>query len=118
MKGEPIRAVPKPQPKLLAQRAKQAAKQLQQRKVYAEVNARDGNRCRGCGRLTSATALNPEARRHHHHVRFRSRGGQDTTANVLLLCGRCHALLHAHQLTIVGSNANQELRFVRRQMCG
>ena len=51
--------------------------------------------------------------RHHHHVRFKSHGGQDTLDNLILLCPICHADIHAYRLAIIGDDANGVLRFAR-----
>lgn len=33
---------------------------------------------------------------HRHHIRRRSQGGTDDRSNLALLCGRCHAWVHAN----------------------
>ena len=86
---------------------KQAAKTLQ-RKVYGVVTARDKRRCRACGKEADPSALDMIRRGHHHHVRFRSAGGNDSTANLCLLDAACHADVHAHRMTITG-NADSTL---------
>jgi hypothetical protein len=48
---------------------------------------------------------------HRHHVRYRSKGGEDATKNLVTLCAYCHAAIHARQLWIVGDNADQRLTF-------
>lgn len=85
--------------KLAAKRLKAA----QQRIVYRLVSKRDVT-CRCCGGKTGL---------HHHHLRFRSRGGQDTESNVLLLCAVCHADLHGYRLHIIGDDARHQLTFRR-----
>jgi 5-methylcytosine-specific restriction endonuclease McrA len=47
-----------------------------------------------------------------HHVRFRSRGGVDSTANCACLCRMCHAEIHAYRLAVSG-DANGKLKFER-----
>ena len=49
-----------------------------------EVIERDGGRCRDCG----------EAGAEVHHVVFRSRGGNDSAANLVTLCLVCHGARH------------------------
>jgi len=39
---------------------------------------------------------------HSHHREFRSRGGGDELSNLVLLCDRCHALLHEGKMVIRG----------------
>jgi 5-methylcytosine-specific restriction endonuclease McrA len=66
------------------------------------VDARDGRRCRCCDRREGL---------HKHHLQFRSRGGADSADNLVTLCKFCHALLHARQLWIQGTDASKRLRF-------
>jgi hypothetical protein len=73
--------------------------------VYRLVKKRD-RVCRCCGSRTNLQ---------HHHIRLRSAGGPDTTANICLLCDCCHADRHAARLTIDGASADHTLRFVRAQ---
>ena len=72
------------------------------RAVYAAVTARDGC-CRCCGRTWGL---------HRHHIVFRSQGGETTTANVVLICEVEHEAIHARRLRVVGTDANQPIRFV------
>lgn len=55
------------------------------------VLARDGHRCRRCGRT---------ARLQVHHIVWRRYGGPTTFRNLLTLCAHCHALVHARQLFV------------------
>lgn len=88
-----------------------------ERAVHAlrrEVWDRDHGRCRCCDLVVRQNTADPLRRGHVHHLVFRSlskalRGLE----GVLLLCGLCHAKVHAHQIRISGNNANRELRFVR-----
>ena len=45
------------------------------------VDVRDDGRCRYCGSICNLE---------HHHLRARSLGREDTTANILLLCHKHH----------------------------
>ena len=40
---------------------------------------------------------------HRHHRLYRSRGGGDELANMLLLCDRCHMLVHDGKMVIRGT---------------
>ena len=51
------------------------------------VRARAGGQCECCG---DALSLTFQA----HHRKLRSRGGQDSAANLLALCGLCHRRIH------------------------
>lgn len=51
------------------------------------VRARSGGTCECCG---DPLSLIFQA----HHRKLRSRGGQDSAANLLALCGLCHRRIH------------------------
>ena len=59
-----------------------------------KVHARDGHRCRCCGSIHCL---------HVHHVILWSCGGKTRIKNLITVCRRCHALLHAGLLTITGT---------------
>jgi hypothetical protein len=88
------------------------AKQLAERNIYRAVNARDLYACRSCGRSVSPSAIGLLQRAHHHHIVFRSAGGDTSMSNVCLLCAVCHADVHAHRLTVEG-DANKRLKIRR-----
>lgn len=96
-------------------RTKRAAKAKAAR-AYAEVcrqvDLRDNFACVACGRYANPHRTYESQRGHHHHIQFRSRGGADTTANICLVCQRCHADIHAHKLSIAG-NADTGLTILR-----
>jgi hypothetical protein len=56
--------------------------------VKAYVLARDGHQCQ-CGKTGCSAKLAV------HHIEFKSRGGSDAPANLITLCHRHHAELHA-----------------------
>lgn len=60
-----------------------------QREMVTQVLNRDGWTCQLCGSRRDLQV---------HHLRFRSQGGDDTPTNLLTLCRRCHAELHARRL--------------------
>src|SRR5437867_14199 len=66
------------------------------RKEYAalqrQVLERDGWRCQICG---SAQDLQV------HHLKFRSKSGNDELPNLIALCARCHRLQHVPSQRIV-----------------
>ena len=68
------------------------------------VLARDRHRCRCCGRATQL---------HVHHIVLRSHGGRTKVYNLVTLCIRCHALVHAGLLVIEGTTT-KKARFVDR----
>lgn len=55
------------------------------KRLRLEVAARDGGRCRCCGRRTSL---------HAHHIVFKSRRGDDASYNLIMLCMDCHNGVH------------------------
>jgi 5-methylcytosine-specific restriction endonuclease McrA len=67
---------------------------------------RDHYKCRSCG-LRSNLCV--------HHIVFRSQQGEDTKENLVTLCASCHRGCHEEQgITILGTDANAELKFLRR----
>lgn len=67
-------------------------------KLRRAVYDRAGGCCDRCGRLL------PPAGFEAHHRKLRSRGGQDSAANLLALCPGCHAWCHNHpgEATLAG----------------
>ena len=70
-----------------------------------KVHARDGHRCRCCGSIHSL---------HVHHIIPWSQGGKTRMKNLITVCRRCHALLHAGLLTITGTTEST-WRFLDKQ---
>lgn len=91
-----------------AEKKREAKKQ--QRDVYRIVTERDKRKCRACLNRADPGALDMLAKGHHHHIQFRSAGGQDESSNLMLACARCHTAIHAHRLTVEG-NADERLTF-------
>ncbi len=50
-----------------------------------QVLRRDGWRCQACGAMTDLEV---------HHQQFRSHWGDDSEANLITLCSRCHTAVH------------------------
>lgn len=105
LSGEPVRE-PLAKPVSRAAEKKEQGRQtnskwLAVRKVVLE---RDRYRCRCCGTPDRAEV---------HHLKPRSLGREDTTANLVVLCAVHHADRHAYRLFIHGTNANKRLRFER-----
>jgi hypothetical protein len=71
--------------------------------VCKQVDARDGYRCRVCGRRADPNAVGLVDRAHRHHIVYRSAGGEDDEANVITLCAECHAEQHAGRLDVKGN---------------
>lgn len=104
---------PKPSPRWM-EKAKQRAEEARTLKqVYAQVDRRDGPRCRVCGARVGGVGL--LERRHHHHLTYRSRGGEHTTANTLSTCVRCHQAVHDAEIRLSG---DADLRDTDGKFCG
>jgi len=96
-------------PTARARRKKLLARRRRATSIYQQVDARDELTCRACGVWCGH-------RRQQHHIRMRSLGGLETRSNLCTLCIRCHDAVHAHTLSIVGVDADGELRFVSAEM--
>jgi 5-methylcytosine-specific restriction endonuclease McrA len=55
------------------------------RELRTQVLQRDGWRCQRCGSFINLQV---------HHIRPRSRLGDDTEANLITLCAKCHRNFH------------------------
>lgn len=71
--------------------------------VYHLVDLRDERKCRCCARRGSSRATTLLQKLHHDHIVERSLGGATETANVCLLCARCHELKTAHVIDPEGN---------------
>lgn len=58
--------------------------------VIALVNTRSRGRCEGRV-IAAGCTLRGE---HRHHRQYRSRGGEHTAQNLIVLCMRCHEWVH------------------------
>lgn len=105
-----VEPIAKPTSRAAERKGQKAAAKTRQRKVYALVTIRDKRRCRACTDEADPSATDMTRHGHHHHIRFRSAGGQDTSENLALLCNACHADVHAHRLIVTG-NASGVLTF-------
>jgi Holliday junction DNA helicase RuvB len=76
------------------------------RALRARVLTRDGQRCCCCGSRHDLMV---------HHIVYRSKGGSTRACNLITLCMRCHALVHANLLVLLGDEASS-VRFV--DACG
>lgn len=97
---------------------KRIAEEREERECYRAVDARDRFTCRVCGcRVSALAGMRPDALE-HHHITFRSAGGQNTTENVCTLCRRCHEEIHLLGMLQVAGNANAPLEFSRPSESG
>lgn len=86
--------------------AKNRRKAANYKRVCAEVNVRDRNCCRVCGVFMEIPA--------HHHIIFRSQGGEDTTDNLICICADCHDDIHARRIFVTG-NGNDTFLTLKRK---
>ena len=86
----------------------------------AEIDRRDGRRCRACGRQSHPEKTGLLERGHRHHIVYRSAGGSDEPFNRVTLCSACHDGEHRNLLRFTHDgdhrqvNANQPMEFYRR----
>jgi len=88
-------AQPKPL-KGTMKRLKAALKRLERREhraVHEAVHRRDGRICQVC-RIYCGQSI------HLHHVVYRSQGGPTTLENLLSVCQKCHAAIHAKTIQV------------------
>ena len=81
------------------------------REVYAEVDERDGRRCRCCGRKGNPHAVGVLGKIHRCHIHDAGTLGPMSARNLCSLCSTCAALETAKQLFFVGTNANRPMKF-------
>lgn len=77
-----------------ARRARKRAADAILARNAAIVRERDGHRCRVCGSRDGVQV---------HHIRYRSRGGDHATGNLVCLCVICHGRVHAGTLRLSGN---------------
>lgn len=94
---------PKPQSRAAERKATKREAEKHRQMVYSLVRVRDKFRCRCCKSADTVEV---------HHVRFRSLGGENSSANLALLCRICHNLVHSYRLAIKG-DADKTLTFER-----
>lgn len=72
--------------------------------VRAVVLERDGGVCRICGGSFGIQV---------HHIKFRSAGREDSTANCIVICQTCNDGIHVTRSIVVTGNGDGELRITR-----
>ena len=78
-----------------ARRARKRAADAILARNAAIVRERDGHRCRVCGSRDGVQV---------HHIRYRSRGGDHSSGNLVCLCAGCHGRVHAGRLLVTGDS--------------
>lgn len=100
----------KPLPSILQRKEKRQAKAANRTEVYRAAYKRDGYRCRACNDRVVPNSPHEFNRAHPHHLRFRSKGGKDSLANIMTACALCHRFIHAYRMSVAG-DANGKLTF-------
>lgn len=101
-------AIPKPTPRYLEKAKKVAAARKAERECYAQVDTRDSHCCRVCRKRVGGVGILQAA--HHHHILYRSKGGEHDPAQVCLLCVACHSAIHNGELRLTGdANARNSI---------
>lgn len=103
---------PKPPSRLAEKQKRRAYESRQMRECFGLVDKREMYRCRVCKRAVNPTTTSQLDRGHHHHVVYRSLGGEHKTEDVCLLCAFCHHAVHNATMRLTG-NANKELKLER-----
>lgn len=80
----------------------------QKRDAYKFVDARDGRKCRCCGRKGNPNAVGALGRIHRAHIHDAGTQGAMDPANLVSLCWICAALETVKQLFFIGKDANRE----------
>lgn len=106
---------PKPDPRIVDRIDQKRKREQAEADFRNAVWERDGYCCRACGRRVFRTHEAVPQRGDVHHLRPRSlaKSSRLNPKNGVLLCALDHAKVTAHQLTIIGTDAEKTLRFTR-----
>lgn len=96
--------------------ARLAAEESEKRACYRLVDARDQGRCRVCGRRCDPRAVAIKDTAEHHHLVKQSQTNAHETHLVILICRRCHDLIHVKALLTVTGDA--DARDANGVLCG
>lgn len=99
--SKPI-AQPRPVSRISARRAKRTTEIAQENDFKNAVWARDGWKCRHCGRAVKRGAVDMLQRGEVHHIepRSRAKGKRYDVRNGVVLCVECHGKAQRHEITI------------------
>lgn len=109
--AEQVRQLRNPRHRTLDKVSKKRSDDSEQRQAYAEVDERDGKRCRCCNRRGNPNAITTIGRIHRCHIHDAGTLGEMSAKNLVSLCWICAALETGKQLFFVGKNANKPMRF-------
>lgn len=94
-------AQPKPEPRVIARKARRRKVTRMDRIEKEKVRLRDRESCRVCRRAT----------REVHERLFKSLGGVACLANSMCACRGCHEYLQGHAIKVFGPHCNARLTF-------
>ncbi len=101
--------IAKPEPRAKTKARLRRIAQKHRSTVMQAVDRRDEGQCRICRCQTLEFHLPRQP--HHHHIIYRSQGGQDTVENVILLCASCHDQVHrSGKLRLFGQSNNLQIQ--------
>lgn len=92
---------PKPTPRWMEKAKKVADAKKAERECYAQVDRRDVHCCRVCRARVGGIGMLQAV--HHHHLVYRSKGGDHDTSNVVSLCVKCHHAVHNGEIRLSGN---------------
>jgi 5-methylcytosine-specific restriction endonuclease McrA len=97
--------IPKPTPRVLSKWHKRLEAERQLKQARAFVKARDGGKCRSCGKPGNQA----------HHLVYRSHGGKHDPKNLIWTCTKCHSRMHAKVILVSfdASNPAKTVTFTR-----
>ena len=103
----------KGQPRAIERHTKRVDAEKALKEAYAEVDKRDGGRCRVTGKRTEPGHVDPRRRREHHHLipRSRDKGLVADSANIVTVTAEAHALIESGWLVSEGLNAEGVVRW-------
>lgn len=97
----PLVPQPRPEPRVIARKAKRRKVTRMDRIEKEKVRVRDKESCRVCQR----------ASREVHERLFKSLGGVACLANSVCMCRKCHEYAQGHAIKVFGQTCNEPLRF-------
>ena len=97
---------PKPRSPRLVRYEQRLARDREAELQRSEIRVRDGHRCRHCQHYVKVGAVLLEQRAEVAHLVPRSLDPTriNDPSNQILLCGVCHAKIHAHELEFHGTD--------------
>jgi len=91
-------ACPKPRPLKLEKKERRQKQAATAKDIRDQVWHDAESKCSRCRRRCLRQTTDPLRVGHVHHRIYRSQGGGDDIDNLDLVCGECHAKIHAGEL--------------------